>query len=143
MWLISCSTLTRNAIFLPPIHVFFDDVAVCNILLSRSGLRKTISSQVSSVLTLKPDASYETCVEVAQSHPEADLRGGSGVSKPRMQVMQSNNRRPRRNNRDPRKNNRDPTKHCACHNCDGHTIDECHAVRRLKAAGKWRNSQNK
>jgi hypothetical protein len=112
----------------------FDDITVRNVLIA--GLRKILSSHVSSVLTLRPDADYETCVEVANSHPEADSR-----AKPRLQVFRTNP--PRRNEsrtrRAPEQGNRSD-KYCVYHrgNC-GFNTDDCPAVRRLKAAGKWRS----
>jgi Retrotransposon gag protein len=128
--------IDRERDFLAAHQRVFDDTAVRNILIS--GLRKVISAHVSSVLTLKPDADYEVCVGVANSHPDAASRCSDGSHKPRLQRMQGRNTRgnEHRNNRN--KPYRDPSKHCAYHKCDGHTLDECHAVRRLKAAGKWR-----
>lgn len=116
----------------------FDDTTIRNILIA--GLRRTISAHVSSVITLQPTADYEACVEVANSHPEANTRGnGGGGARPRLQGMNAPNRRTSRRNNN---RNRDSSKYCAYHRCEGHTTDECNAVRKLKAAGKWRAQAN-
>jgi hypothetical protein len=93
------------------------DVTVRNIFIA--GLRKSISSHVASVLTLKPDADYEVCDEIANYHPEVDSRGGSG--NPRMQGLGRD--KPRSG------------KYCAYRKVTTHDTDSFNVVKRLKVEG--------
>jgi hypothetical protein len=103
----------------------FDDTSVRNILIG--GLRKSIAQHVSSTLCAKPDANYDTCVQFALSHVDADSRDTG-----RLATFQHD------------KSRDDSVKRCAYHKgTSGHTTDECRVVKQLKAKGLWGKDKNK